>query len=134
VTFDSDWLKRFQDAWNTEFADQHHRFDGVGKVAIVVDGDGSGRGCILEWNAAGLLICARPIGHDEVVPDIPRFVATAQVWRAYSTEGRSAAYYFAKGAMFYRGDPVYLLRRGLLFDVVARCASLVEAMHERGGG
>jgi hypothetical protein len=128
MIFEQAWLVAFKRHWNTDFTAQHHRFDKVGTVAIRVTDAYAPAGCWLAWDRSGVLAEARTLAPDDNLAKVPCFSGKLVTWREYSTQGKSAAYYFAMGEMAYTGDPWFFLRRGLLFDVVARCAGGVEGI------
>lgn len=127
AVFDAEWLADLIRLWNGEkYAPHHPRFCAMGRVAICVSDSPAQQGCLLQWDASGRLECAQPLADAALVHDVPTFHATAATWHAYKHDGRSAAYYFALGQMQYRGDPIFLIRRGLAFDILARCAGEVD--------
>lgn len=124
--FDQAWLDAVVARWNTHWSDHHHRFDRVGTVAMTVTDRDANLGCTLRFDGTGRL--AHAATRPRAAPDdVPAFTASLETWREYVDGGRSAAYYFALGRMTYRGDPTFLLAKGLLFDIFARCAKEVSA-------
>lgn len=123
--FDDEWLSEFARRWNADFRVHHPRFEGVGAVAMIGHAPGeTDLACLLRWNDRGCLAEAFRTSPESIEPAVPRFAALRATWQQYTAGERSAAYYFATGAMTFRGDPLFLLTKGLLFDIVARCASL----------
>src|SRR5271170_5402227 len=122
MIFDSETLAA---KWNTEFERHHHRFVDVGSVIFVVNEEDGCRNLLLVWDKAGKIELNQKINDDQY-HKYPQFISEARTWEDYISSGRSAAYYFALGRMRYKRPQLFLVRNGLLFDVVARCASTLS--------
>ena len=125
--FSKNWLILFVDEWNKNFSIHHPRFSDHGRVAFVVEDAELPFHVLIGWNDNGQIVLAE--WREGVVhpADCPAFVAPMSIWKEYSQGEKSGAFFVATRTMRYEGSISYLLTKGLLFDVVAKCAGLIQA-------